>query len=44
MPLFPEKNGFGKFGRCFMCKNEAFHYMKEEFIPICSISCKDKVN
>jgi hypothetical protein len=43
MPVYAESGSFGKFGRCFICRREAGHYMKDEFVPICSISCKDRV-
>jgi hypothetical protein len=43
IPVYPESGSFGKFGRCFICRKEANHYMKDEFVPICSINCKDRV-
>jgi hypothetical protein len=43
IPVYVESGSFGKFGRCFICRKEAGHYMKDEFVPICSISCKDRV-
>ena len=40
MALFNEENGFGKFGKCFYCRKEASHYIKEEWLPICSLNCR----
>jgi hypothetical protein len=41
--VYKEDNGFGKFGKCFCCRREANHYSKEEWLPICSLGCREKV-
>jgi hypothetical protein len=40
MALYKEGNGYGKFGRCFMCGKEASHYLKDDYLPICGLGCK----
>lgn len=32
----------GKFGWCYMCRQAAWFYCKEERVPICSFECKLK--
>ncbi len=29
IPIYIDKEKFGKFGKCFICQKEADHYMKE---------------
>ena len=45
MATYKEENEhrLGKFGRCFYCRREAGHYLKEEWLPICGLNCREKL-
>lgn len=43
IPQYAESDGFGKFGKCCLCRREANHYTKEECAPVCSMACKSRL-